>query len=55
MTALCKLSAEMVGMQAGPDLVLSPTAGYGPEGEDAGGPAPTLVLQTKSDELVGFI
>ena len=49
-TALCKLSAEMLGMQAGPDLVLSPMAGYDSGGENAGGPAPTLVLQTKSEQ-----
>ena len=49
-TALCKLSAEMIGMQAGPDLVLSPAAGYDSKGEDSGGPAPTLVLQTKSEQ-----
>ena len=46
-TELCKLSAEVIGMQAGPDLVLSAMAGYDSEGEDAGGPAPTLVSQTK--------
>ena len=49
-TALCKLSAGMIGMQAGPDLVLSPAAGYDSEGEDAGGPASTLVLQAKSEQ-----
>ena len=48
-TALCKLSAEMIGMQAGPDLVPSPMA-YDSEGEDAGGAAATLVLQTKSEQ-----
>ena len=48
--ALCKLSAEMIGMQAGPDLVLSPMAGYDSEGEDASGAAPALVLQTKSEQ-----
>ena len=37
-------------MQVGPDLVLSPMAGYDSEGEDTGGPAPTLVLQTKSEQ-----
>ncbi len=49
-TALCKLSAEMIGMQAGPDLVPSPMAGYDSEGEDAGGAAAALVLQTKSEQ-----
>ena len=49
-TALCKLSAEMIGMQAGPDPGASPVVGYDSESEDAGGAAPALVLQTKSEQ-----
>jgi hypothetical protein len=50
-TALCKLSAEMIGMQAGPDPSASPVAGYDSENEDAGGAAAiALVLQSKSEQ-----
>ena len=42
-TALCKLSAEMIGMQAGPDLTASPAAGHDSENEDSNGLATTPV------------
>lgn len=49
-TALCKLSAEMIGMQAGPDLTTSPLAGYDSDNEDTNGTATTPVAATRSDQ-----
>jgi len=45
-TALCKLSAEMIGMQAGPDLTVSPMSGYDSENEDTNG---VPVVPSKTD------
>jgi len=49
-TALCKLSAEMIGMQAGPDPGASPVAGYDSESEDASGAAATHVVASRSEQ-----
>ena len=49
-TALCKLSAEMIGMQAGPDLTASPMAGHDSENEDTNGAATTPVVPSRSDQ-----
>ena len=49
-TALCKLSAEMIGMQAGPDLTASPMAGYDSENEDTDGAVTTPVVPSKPDQ-----
>jgi hypothetical protein len=51
--ALCKLSAEMIGMQAGPDPGASPRAGagYDSESEDANGVTMTTVVPSRSEQL----